>query len=173
MRTLTRRVEPSGHQTRLRVASRLSYASALTVLIVGTLASFGGLGSAASGTKEAFTAVKEIVRADKPQVVNRTAAQDQYNPKKVTICHNGHTITINQSALPAHLRHGDTMGSCGSGAVAGAGANRSGGGGGTLGAVGGGTNLPFTGISLGTTLLASLLLMTLGFVLRRRAGEKS
>jgi len=31
---------------------------------------------------------------------------------KVTVCHNGHTITINQSALPAHLKHGDTEGAC-------------------------------------------------------------
>jgi len=31
---------------------------------------------------------------------------------KVTVCHNGHTITIDQSALPAHLRQGDTLGAC-------------------------------------------------------------
>jgi hypothetical protein len=32
---------------------------------------------------------------------------------KVTICHKGQTITIAQSALPAHLRHGDSTGACG------------------------------------------------------------
>jgi len=39
--------------------------------------------------------------------------------EKVTICHippgnpqNAHTITINISAVPAHLDHGDTMGEC-------------------------------------------------------------
>jgi uncharacterized protein YraI len=31
---------------------------------------------------------------------------------KVTICHKGHTITIDESALPAHLAHGDTVGPC-------------------------------------------------------------
>jgi uncharacterized protein YraI len=31
---------------------------------------------------------------------------------KVTICHKGHTITIDESALPAHLAHGDTLGAC-------------------------------------------------------------
>lgn len=38
---------------------------------------------------------------------------------KITICHippgnpdNAHEITIDESALPAHLAHGDTEGSC-------------------------------------------------------------
>ncbi len=30
----------------------------------------------------------------------------------VTICHNGHTITVDDSAVPAHLHHGDTLGEC-------------------------------------------------------------
>jgi hypothetical protein len=41
---------------------------------------------------------------------------------KVTICHippgnpdNAHAITISDSALPAHLAHGDTVGFCGGG----------------------------------------------------------
>jgi hypothetical protein len=40
-------------------------------------------------------------------------------PSKVTVCHHthskkkpSHTITIGSKALPAHLRHGDTLGSC-------------------------------------------------------------
>ena len=32
--------------------------------------------------------------------------------RKVTICHNGHTISIAPQALPAHLAHGDTTGPC-------------------------------------------------------------
>ena len=31
---------------------------------------------------------------------------------KITICHKGHTITINEEALEAHERHGDTIGAC-------------------------------------------------------------
>jgi len=38
---------------------------------------------------------------------------------KVTICHlppgnpeNAHTISVDESALPAHLAHGDSMGAC-------------------------------------------------------------
>jgi len=40
------------------------------------------------------------------------------NEPKVTICHNvahnPHTITVAQSAVPAHLAHGDTLGPCAS-----------------------------------------------------------
>jgi Secretion system C-terminal sorting domain len=32
--------------------------------------------------------------------------------RKVTICHNGHTISIAPQALPAHLAHGDKIGCC-------------------------------------------------------------
>ena len=31
---------------------------------------------------------------------------------KQQVCHNGHTLTIAASAVPAHLRHGDTRGAC-------------------------------------------------------------
>jgi hypothetical protein len=33
-------------------------------------------------------------------------------PKKVIICHNGHTIRVSSKALQAHLDHGDTLGPC-------------------------------------------------------------
>lgn len=32
--------------------------------------------------------------------------------KKVTICHNGNTISVSENALDAHLKHGDTIGPC-------------------------------------------------------------
>jgi hypothetical protein len=32
--------------------------------------------------------------------------------EKICLCHNGHTICIAAPAVPAHLRHGDTLGEC-------------------------------------------------------------
>jgi hypothetical protein len=32
--------------------------------------------------------------------------------EKVTLCHRGHTITVAEAALPAHLAHGDLVGPC-------------------------------------------------------------
>ena len=47
-----------------------------------------------------------------------SAAQYQYG-KKTTLCHRTHskkhprvTITVGNAAVPAHLRHGDTLGPC-------------------------------------------------------------
>lgn len=34
------------------------------------------------------------------------------NAQNVTICHKGNTITVSQSAVNAHLNHGDVLGSC-------------------------------------------------------------
>lgn len=32
---------------------------------------------------------------------------------KVEICHKGETITVSEKAVPAHLKHGDSLGACG------------------------------------------------------------
>src|SRR5205814_3639588 len=60
-------------------------------------------------------------------------AQLDLGETKVTICHvppgnpaNAHTIVVGAPAVPAHLRHGDSVGACGSG----------GGGGGECGGIG-------------------------------------
>src|SRR5215218_7008000 len=83
--------------TRSRWGWRRSTAiGAITALAVGALASFAAAVSS-SGTP---------------------AAVFQYG-NKVTICHVTHsmkhpfvTITVSRNALPAHLRHGDTVGPC-------------------------------------------------------------
>ena len=165
---LSKRVDAGGRRRHLHTWSRVSFAGALTVLVLGTLASFGGLSYAASGTKQAVRTVKQVVAPSRPQIVQKSAAQAQYGQPKVTICHKGHTITISQAALPAHLRHGDTVGACG---VAGASAERTAGG--VLGSSASGGTLPFTGISLGVTVLLALLLVSLGLALRRRADRRS
>jgi len=47
-----------------------------------------------------------------------SAAQGQYG-KKVTLCHKGKkTISVGKAAVPAHLRHGDTLGTCAAAAKA-------------------------------------------------------
>ncbi len=32
--------------------------------------------------------------------------------EKITICHKGKTIKVDESAVAAHLAHGDTLGAC-------------------------------------------------------------
>ena len=159
---LSKRVDADGRRSHLFAWSRVSFAGALTVLVLGTLASFGGLGYAASGTEQAVRTVKRVVAPSRPQLVPNSAAQAQYAQPKVTVCHNGHTITISKAALPAHLRHGDTAGACG---VAGASVQRFAG--------ASSRTLPFTGISLGVTVLVAVLLVSLGLALRRRADRRS
>jgi len=114
------RVAEDGRQSRLRVYARLSFACAISVLMLGILASFGGIGYAASSTVEVAKVAKRVVTPATPKpapVVAASPSHDQYKPEKVTICHrtgSGHgvTITISRSALPAHLAHGDTIGPC-------------------------------------------------------------
>src|SRR5690349_20521424 len=73
---------------------------------VGVFASLGGVGYAAGLVHFAHS----------------SATDAQYPPSKVTICHHTHsqknpfvTITVSVHALPAHLRHGDTIGACSQG----------------------------------------------------------
>lgn len=145
--------------------ARLFFAGALTVLVVGSLASFGALGSTTTSTKHSIVAIKTAWTRSRPQVARNTAAADQYAPAKVTICHNGHTIVINRSALPAHLREGDTSGACQAVAAGVAARNRD------VSLPGNTTppdELATTGLSLAGTVLTSLLLITIGVALRRR-----
>ena len=171
--SLSLRIEEGNRRSRLYSLSRLSFAGALTVLMLGTLGAFGGVGYAASGTKAVVDVVQRAVAPSKPQAVDGSAAQDQY-VQRVTICHRTSsgrsvTITVSENAVPAHLAHGDTLGPC-PGGVAGAGATRTTGGS-SLGAAGSQGTLPFTGLALGGTLGLSLLLIGTGVALRRRAGR--
>jgi hypothetical protein len=92
---------------------RLAFAGALTAVMLVALASVGGIGYAATAARHAVTSAARIAE---PQhhaaVVSRdTPASSQYG-KKVTLCHRGKTITVDQSAAPAHLAQGDTPGKC-------------------------------------------------------------
>lgn len=75
---------------------RLAGAAVMVACMLAALAALGGVGHA-----------QNVI----------TAAQGAYG-KKVTICHKGKkTISVGKSALPAHQRHGDTLGSCSSAAA--------------------------------------------------------
>jgi len=63
-----------------RRASRVAFALALTTFMLGSFASFGGLGYAASGAASAVKVAKKVVKADKPRVLSGTSAQAQYGP---------------------------------------------------------------------------------------------
>ena len=72
-------------------APRVAIAAAVTTGTVAVFAALGGAGMAQDSI---------------------SASQYQYG-KKTTVCHKGKkAISIGNAAVPAHLRHGDTVGSC-------------------------------------------------------------
>src|SRR5881275_2656732 len=95
----------------------LVFASGLTAALLVALASVGGMGYAASGGWHLVQSATKVVQPPKHQRqrpasakgASGSAAADQYG-KKVTICHKGQTITVDENAVPAHLKHGDHTG---------------------------------------------------------------
>jgi hypothetical protein len=169
VRELTGRISADTSRQRTR-GLRIAFAGSLASLLVAAFAAFGGIGYAASAAEGvAQTAQKVVAPKAKTRSV-QSAAADQY-VNKVTICHHtgsaNHpfvTITISESALKAHLAHGDTIGPCPAGGVLGSQATRRGG---VLGAAATNSSLPFTGLGLlGVVLLAAIALGT-GVALRR------
>ncbi len=74
-----------------RKTPRVAVAAAVATGTLTLFAVIGGVGLAQNGS---------------------SAAQYQYG-KKTTICHKGKkTISVGNPAVPAHLRHGDTVGAC-------------------------------------------------------------
>jgi hypothetical protein len=69
---------------------RAAIAAALATSLLAAFAALGSVGAAQSTI---------------------SAAQYQYG-KKVTICHKGKTISVGKAAEPAHVRHGDSVGTC-------------------------------------------------------------
>ena len=46
------------------------------------------------------------------ELVPKSDDDSTRNNERVSVCHNNHTITISENAVPAHLRHGDVLGEC-------------------------------------------------------------
>jgi hypothetical protein len=95
-----------------RQSSRARYgvAAAMTAALVVALGAFGGISYAASSVTHATHALAVVFKFTPHTVGNVSAAADQYS--KVTLCHNGHEITVSENAVPAHLAQGDTFGKC-------------------------------------------------------------
>ena len=89
--SLVDRLIAAGSRTRQRSGIRVGALVALTAGMLALVGAYGGFGYAASGQQ-------------------LSSAQAQY--AKVTLCHNGHTISIDENAVPAHLSLGDTFGAC-------------------------------------------------------------
>jgi len=142
---------------RRREWSRVSFAAALAVFMLGTFASFGGLGYASSGAVSSVKVVKRVVVPQKHQVVvtvrTNTSAADQYGrvkvyhkvkkvvktvttPKVVT-----KVVGVKSSIKPTTSNTTNT--------------------------------LPFTGFSLVGTVALGLALIGLGVFLRRRESGSS
>jgi len=90
---------------------RTGFASALVAVAVGALIAIG----AAAGRGNSSVAQYQY-----PAGASPTGGVTGQGQGKTTICHHTgsskhpwHTITVANPALPAHLRHGDTIGSCG------------------------------------------------------------
>jgi hypothetical protein len=130
-----------GRRPTARAWSRLAFASAVSVFILGTFASFGGMSYAASGASETYSAVHQVVVKHTLDLSVRTSSAAGQYPKSPT-------------AKPAavHVKKAPQGGVKG------------------VQTVSGGT-LPFTGVSLLGTFVVSLALIGGGIVLRRRENR--
>lgn len=110
---------------------RLGLALAFVLVTIVVFGAFGGLGYAMSAASDAVSsttnAVSAVVNVDKGTVDAKAengddnaskAGQAQYH-EEVLICHrppgspdNSQTLSVQQSAVAAHLAHGDTLGPC-------------------------------------------------------------
>src|SRR4051794_25971161 len=90
--------------------ARIGLAGALTAGLLVAASVFGGIGYAASNVSHAAHAGAAVLTFSPHKVGSVSAAADQYG--KVTVCHNGHEISVAKGALASHLAQGDTLGPC-------------------------------------------------------------
>jgi len=122
-----------------RAWSRTAFAAAVSVFILGTFASFGGLSYAASGASGTYGAVKQVVVKHKLTVSIPTSSAEAQYPHKPKPPSAG---PFKPPAAP-HQQPTGTVAAQSS-------------------------TLPFTGFSLLATFLVSLALIGAGIALRRR-----
>jgi hypothetical protein len=142
---LQARVSASAPQRPYARASRIAFASAVAVFMLGTFASFGGVSLAAEGAKGTFHAVKRVTVAQAPLVRHKTSASDEYGKQKPA------------KATPKAPKQQFTPPTT---VVAGVNTTPR------------QSTLPVTGISLLMTLAVSLALAGSGFALRRLGAAR-
>jgi hypothetical protein len=151
-RELGHRISGGSRVVRLYAFSRLSFAAAVTVLIFGSVGSFGGLGYAATGAEQAADAMREVLVPKKQKqvkVVESSPAQTQYPreqvlPQQETIKVRAARKAQRPPSRPTPLAAAPERG-----------------------------ELPFTGLALGSTIVLALLFVGLGAALRRMARTRA
>jgi len=166
---LSAEISRSGESRRRPARSvRLAPLLGFAVLVLLAFGAFGGAAIAVNGS-DGDSAAEQGALADRAPA---RAAGEQYD-EDVVLCHkpNGpspQTLTLPPNAVDAHLAHGDTLGPCEQGGVAGGVASGgNGGGSGVAGAIGSGGALPFTGLNLMLVVVGGVALLAAGLVLRR------
>jgi hypothetical protein len=145
-------VERSTPVVPVRPWSRVAFAGALTVFMLGFFASFGGLGYAAANVHSATRSVTRIVvpaKTTKVKIVRQTqsAAQDQYStpPQQYT------PPAAKPKAKPKVIQVAGISSAQQPSSTS--------------------NELPFTGFGLGLTAVIGSLLLALGVLLRRRESD--
>ena len=120
---LVNRIEADSARAPRTARPRVALVGVVTAVTLVAFGATGGLGYAKSAATGAVSSTAHAFRAvvttqpQKDQKKNQAKghgskpSQNQYR-EKVLICHKGHTISVSESAVPAHLRHGDTVGPC-------------------------------------------------------------
>lgn len=131
-----------------RRGSRAAFAAALSVFMLGALASFGGASYAASGASHAFHAAKRVTATSHPRVRSLSAASDEYSATQ-----GGVKAAV--SASKPKLKPKKPSSTSPPPATVPSG------------------QLPFTGLSLAGTSLLGFGLIGLGVALRRRERREN
>jgi hypothetical protein len=105
---LSRQIVASGTPATVRPWSRVAFAGAVTALMLGTFASFGGISYAASGADHSYRAVKTLV-VKHHVTVHRSAAGDQYGPNPGAPTHPSGTVASQSTGGVAAAAQGATL----------------------------------------------------------------
>jgi hypothetical protein len=114
---LVARIEADSSRAPRRTRPRIALVGVVGAVTLVAFGASGGLGSAKTAATDVVASTTQAVVAvvkTKPQKASSNGSKPSKNQykEKVLVCHKGHTISVSPSAVPAHLRHGDTLGPC-------------------------------------------------------------